>query len=143
MFWADITKYIRSVLFKKELENGQFKVKQAEESGNGTNISEFFDDSKSHINEIVEAIRHIGTNEKRGSALSSSNADFGGYFATISFDLDTERYANFEILSHSGFKQAPSLIIRSGEIEVFGYSEVARRECTATIRYTIKISDFD
>ena len=59
MFWADITKYIRSVLFKKELEGGNFKVKQAVESENGENISDFFDNSKSHINEMVEAMRVV------------------------------------------------------------------------------------
>lgn len=143
MFWADITKYIRSVLFKKELESGNFKVKQAVESENGENISDFFDNYKSHINEMVEAMRYMGTTDKSGSALSSSNAEFGGYLATILFNVDTDRYSGFEILSHSGFGGNPSLRIGIGKVEVFGHSEVARRECTATIRYTIKISDFD
>jgi hypothetical protein len=143
MFWADITKYIRSVLFKKELESGNFKVKQAVESDNGENISDFFDNSKNHINEMVAAMRYMGTTEQTGSALSSSNAEFGGYLATILFNVDTDRYSGFEILSHSGFEGNPSLRIGIGKVEVFGHSEVARRECTATIRYTIKISDFD
>lgn len=143
MFWADITKYIRSVLFKKELEGGNFKVKQAVESENGENISDFFDNSKSHIIEIVEAMRYMGTTDKSGSALSSSSAEYGGYPATILFNIDTDRYSGFKILSHSGFRENPSLKIGTGKVEVFGHSEVARRECTATIRYTIKISDFN
>lgn len=40
MFWGDITKYIRSVLFKKELEKGDFTVKAAKTANALTLISE-------------------------------------------------------------------------------------------------------
>lgn len=143
MFWADITKYIRSVLFKKELESGNFKVNQAVESDNGTNISEFFENSKNHINEMVAAIRYMGITEQNGSASSSSVLEFSGYPAIILFNVDTEKYGDFEILSHSGFSGTPTLTIGADRIEVFGYAEVAGKKCLATIRYTIKISDFD
>jgi hypothetical protein len=145
MFWGDFIKFIRSAVFKNELENGNFKVKKAVkavEDENGENLSSFISEAKRHINAIVDAANSIGSLKLEGYAFSKSTAEYGGYPVTINFNLGSGYSTTFtaNLLEYSGFSNRPAIIISDGNIEVFGYAATARKECSAIVEYTRKIN---
>jgi hypothetical protein len=142
MFWADFIKFVRSAVFKNELENGNFKVKKAVEDENGENLSLFISDAKSYINSIIDASNSIGKIKAQGSTISFPTPEERGYPATININTGTgyETTITATLLEYSGYSSKPSVIILQGKIQVFGYTDSPRTECTAEIEYERKIN---
>jgi hypothetical protein len=141
-FLADAVKFVRSSVFKKELENGHYTVETAIKDGNGEEIDESFEIVKSAINKLIDAVGER-TITKNGRGISSQMVDIlGGY--TCSFDItisaDGNSVNNLRVDDYIGFSSEPRLSLSGNKIRVDGRSASSGELCEVTVKYEQKIN---